>query len=147
MEVLEAKIGKGQTLKFNKRPHWEFWIRTIWNYLSDWAANAVIRWYNGKGGKGNYGWLLGEVLNLNPILLSPVLEWRTVWQTWRNLWWMDVDEMPHVGGKMRCGEWWVSLPKLLPITHLADFICLLGDCCLLACCWLRFIFSGSLLLG
>ena len=33
--------------------------------------------FNGKGGKGDYGWLQGEVLHLNPILLLPVLERRT----------------------------------------------------------------------
>ena len=28
--------------------------------------------FNGKGGKGDYGWLLREDV-LNPVLLSPVL--------------------------------------------------------------------------
>ena len=32
---------------------------------------------NGKGGEGNYRWLQGEVLKLNPILLLPVAERRT----------------------------------------------------------------------
>ena len=30
--------------------------------------------FNGKGGKGDYGWLQGDVICLNPVLLSPVLE-------------------------------------------------------------------------
>ena len=34
--------------------------------------------------KGDYGWLQGEVLRLNPVLLSPVLERRTS-RTWRNI--------------------------------------------------------------
>ena len=30
--------------------------------------------FNGKGGKGNYGWLQGDVLIMNPVLMPPVQE-------------------------------------------------------------------------
>ena len=33
--------------------------------------------FNGNGGKGDYGWLQGDVICLNPILLSPVQERQT----------------------------------------------------------------------
>ena len=34
--LIKGRIGK-------------FRIRTIWNYVSDRAVNAAIRWFNGKG--------------------------------------------------------------------------------------------------
>ena len=30
--------------------------------------------FNGKGWKGNYRWLQGAEITMNPVLLSPVLE-------------------------------------------------------------------------
>ena len=54
-------MGNGTNFKFNKKPHWRILnISTIWNYLSNRAANAVIRWFNGKEGKGSYRWLQRE---------------------------------------------------------------------------------------
>ena len=58
---LEAKeIGeRGLTfILFNRGCIRQFGIRTIWIYLPDRATNAAIRQFYGKGGKGNYGWLL-----------------------------------------------------------------------------------------
>ena len=54
-----SKNGERDELKcFNKRLHWKILNRDNLE-LSDQAVNAVIRWFNGKGGKGNYGWLQG----------------------------------------------------------------------------------------
>ena len=75
----------GHTLNFNKGCIGKFWIRTIWSYLSNWAANAVIRWFNGKGRKkvamGGYK----EVrLIESHFVAMPVLELVKWWtcRTW-----------------------------------------------------------------
>ena len=53
---LEVKNGERDILKFNKGCIGKFWIRTISNYLSDWAVNAAIRWFlMGKEGKVTTG--------------------------------------------------------------------------------------------
>ena len=45
-------------INFSRGHIGQFGIGTIWVYLPDRAANAAIRWFYGKGGKGDYRWLL-----------------------------------------------------------------------------------------
>ena len=59
---LEVKNGERDELKvFNKGSIGKFWIGTIWNYLSDRAVNAAIRWFKWeRKERCNYGWLQGR---------------------------------------------------------------------------------------
>ena len=51
-EIWKQNRGMGHIFKFLiKGCIGKFRIRTTWNYLSNRAANAVIRWFNGKEGE------------------------------------------------------------------------------------------------
>ena len=93
---MEAKPGKGQKYNLIKGRLGKFSIGTVWNYISNQAADAVTRWFNGKEGKGGYGWLHRAELKMNAILMPPVLERNGI---------TGDDEM-------RCRAWWVFHPLM-----------------------------------
>ena len=78
--------------------------------------NAAIRWFNGKGGKGDYGSLQGEVIFVYLFWCHLYQEWCLVrleeCRTWINV--LGKKRMMMMkwgamcGERMKCGEWWGS---------------------------------------
>ena len=125
-EILRQKRERDELLKLNKGCIGKFWIRTIWIYLSDWAVNAAIRWFNGKGGKGDYGWLQGDVVMFESHFVAACTGTMYLFEEFEEL--VEQIKIMMMGEMrcwervvvMRCSEWWASSLTLLPITHLAD---------------------------
>ena len=88
-----------------------FWIRTIWDLhiwpSSEWCNQMVL---TGKEGKGNYGWLQGDVLNSESHFGVTCIGMMVTCRTCK-IWWWWWDEMVYFWRKDEM-QWVVGILAL-----------------------------------